>query len=625
VTRARDAETIHQALDGPIAGDRQAAAGQRTGVVGFAVLPSLPATLAPSTSLTREAERRLSMIADGTRPDRVGGIASPAASGPSDARLGQPAGVGQPIQWWREASLVADVAGVFEGGGAKGLAFAGALRALRRRERWFRAVAGASAGAITAALIAAGADPDQLETWTHDGLQTLASQLAAPQRRLARARFSWRALHHLASPTTAAIATSDDLGTWLRKCFATLRGNEAVTFGELFEATEIELTVVAVDLIGRKHRIFCHTWTPDIPVADAVIASSSIPFALPATRLSMEADPRYGTPVVDGGVWTNFPTFVFHDEQFRAHHGLPPIGDQHVIGFLLDEDGDTPYDEACDRPHAFGRIPPRLSADPVDGDLRPAELLLSYDDAVIDDAIDRTGFLHQGRIAAEASDLTDVIGDTTRVSGFRTTKRLPPSDKPVDVLKRLHDGQRPWLAHLLQGLGLLANPYVTVALLAGTCVGSIGLLTAVVDRRPDSIGWAVAWGLGLATTIVVVVSALALSVFLLLAHAATHWPIRRYGILLTATYAAGSGAPYWTGRTVPGGRDDGVIRLPIPPELTTLSFAATQELRADVVRRADDTTTERLASILRDVDPLAGPTTTGDRPTEHTSVTQPPQ
>ena len=64
----------------------------------------------------------------------------------------------------------------------------------------------------------------------------------------------------------------------------------------------------------------------------------------------------------------------------------------------------------------------------------------------------------------------------------------------------------------------------------------------------------------------------------LFAHSATHWPMREYGILLAATYTAGSGAPYWSGRAV-GESDDGVIRLPIPEELTTMSFVVTAECR----------------------------------------------
>ena len=55
--------------------------------------------------------------------------------------------MGDPM-WW--AGMDARVNGVFKGGGAKGLLYAGALEALAERGVWFRAVGGASAGAITA-------------------------------------------------------------------------------------------------------------------------------------------------------------------------------------------------------------------------------------------------------------------------------------------------------------------------------------------------------------------------------------------------------------------------------------------------------------------------------------------
>src|ERR671915_967882 len=53
--------------------------------------------------------------------------------------------------------------GVFEGGGVKGIAFVGALEAARERgiERWVN-VAGTSAGAIIASLLAVGYEPRQL-------------------------------------------------------------------------------------------------------------------------------------------------------------------------------------------------------------------------------------------------------------------------------------------------------------------------------------------------------------------------------------------------------------------------------------------------------------------------------
>lgn len=55
------------------------------------------------------------------------------------------------------------VDGVFEGGGALGVAYVGALRALETHGIWFRRVAGNSAGAITACMIAAGLTASEIE------------------------------------------------------------------------------------------------------------------------------------------------------------------------------------------------------------------------------------------------------------------------------------------------------------------------------------------------------------------------------------------------------------------------------------------------------------------------------
>jgi len=55
-----------------------------------------------------------------------------------------------------------DCYGIFEGGGAKGLAHVGALKACEERKIVFRGVAGTSAGAIIAGLIAVGYTAEEL-------------------------------------------------------------------------------------------------------------------------------------------------------------------------------------------------------------------------------------------------------------------------------------------------------------------------------------------------------------------------------------------------------------------------------------------------------------------------------
>src|SRR5687768_14936004 len=72
--------------------------------------------------------------------------------------------------WWRSPERREQWNGVFQGGGAKGVAYVGALRAVQEAGCWFRAVAGSSAGAITACMIAASLTPDEIETASRSGL-----------------------------------------------------------------------------------------------------------------------------------------------------------------------------------------------------------------------------------------------------------------------------------------------------------------------------------------------------------------------------------------------------------------------------------------------------------------------
>jgi hypothetical protein len=123
-------------------------------------------------------------------------------------------------------------------------------------------------------------------------------------------------------------------------------------FRELFDLTRIELHVVAVDLSVRRVMVFNYTLTPLADVADAVMASATIPTAFeplifmtysdrPAAAAAAagtpEASPAFRL-IADGGIASNFPSFVFRDEGFRAYAGLASVPETTpVVGFLLDE------------------------------------------------------------------------------------------------------------------------------------------------------------------------------------------------------------------------------------------------------------------------------------------------
>ena len=241
-----------------------------------------------------------------------------------------------PAQYWygRPGAIEHLFYGVFEGGGAKGVAYSGALLAMAESKCWFRAVAGASAGAITASLVASGLPPEAMEGLTEEALELVRTGIWAGLRRLRK---------------TTGYFQSDGLRTWLNKTFTEqvqksgATPAEDVTFAELHAATGIELNVVATDLSLRPQVIFSHIETPNCAIADAVVASSSIPYAFPS-RLLQVAEGEGGDrlslhTMVDGGVWSNFPIHIFEDKTFRKSQGREPeeIELDRLLGFLLHE------------------------------------------------------------------------------------------------------------------------------------------------------------------------------------------------------------------------------------------------------------------------------------------------
>ncbi len=211
---------------------------------------------------------------------------------------------------------------MFKGGGAKGIAYAGALQACEDAGITLRAVAGSSAGAITATMIACGYSARTSAEKMPEALAAIDSP--------ARAMFRFG---------RSSLLDNAQLHWWLRRTIAeSVRGQfegepADCTFSQLFDKTEIELFIVTMDLATGQPVVFSHSLTPDVSVAAAVVASSAIPVAFPPSRMTAN-DEIYR--LVDGGAWANYPAFVFLDADFRAYHGLPQLNDANTIGFILD-------------------------------------------------------------------------------------------------------------------------------------------------------------------------------------------------------------------------------------------------------------------------------------------------
>lgn len=205
---------------------------------------------------------------------------------------------------------------VFQGGGVKGIAYAGALAALERRGLLaaVRGVAGASAGAFTAMLVAAGCD-------------------AATIARIATGT-DYTALEDHFDPLRLAthygLYRGEALHGWIAGAFAASGLDPRLSFAALAERTGRDLRVFATDLTQRAAREFSARATPTVAVVDAVRASMSIPLMFPAWRFADAApdDHLY----VDGGVVMNYPIAAFDDEAplaatlgFRLVPGPAPV------------------------------------------------------------------------------------------------------------------------------------------------------------------------------------------------------------------------------------------------------------------------------------------------------------
>ena len=221
--------------------------------------------------------------------------------------------------------------GVFSGGGIKGLAFAGAIKAAEEAgyTEWV-SLGGTSAGAITAMALAVGYDAD--------GLKDLFS-------------FDFSKIDDRGGPFGLGVVENyfdhgivrgKALGEWIDSVLAGApeknSGQPPRTFGELTRT----LKVVGTDIVHERMVVFPDDagkylddhgdpYTPgNFPIATAVRISAGYPGFFPPIALT-DAATRSPGAMVDGGVAASFPVFLFDDPKpqwptwaFRLFGGAPP-------------------------------------------------------------------------------------------------------------------------------------------------------------------------------------------------------------------------------------------------------------------------------------------------------------
>lgn len=215
---------------------------------------------------------------------------------------------------------------VFQGGGVKGSAYAGAVEVLEQRgllapvER----VAGTSAGAITASLLAVGAGSEGLAAAVRetdfgsflDGKYSVFGDTS-------------RLIKHF------GVYAGNQFSELLRAQVKRYAGDAELTLGQLRDKAAAEpgrfrqLYVVASNVTRQAPEVLCAETHPEMPVWQAVRTSMSIPLLFEAVRLKEHL-------YVDGGLAWNYAIDLFDDPD--PHDAVPRAGfprDPTTLGFAV--------------------------------------------------------------------------------------------------------------------------------------------------------------------------------------------------------------------------------------------------------------------------------------------------
>jgi NTE family protein len=202
---------------------------------------------------------------------------------------------------------------VFEGGGVKGIAYGGALQKLEELKilQNIERVAGTSAGAITATLLAIGYEAKEIsDIIANTNFQDFADEDEGYLKDIYRffVYFGWH--------------KGDKLKQWTSDHLFVKFGKADLTFSELHHHSELsetvsqrrirDLYIVGSNLTTHKSELYSHETTPDMQIRDAVRISMSIPFYFQAV-FSKTKD-----VLVDGGVIRNYPINIFDDNGYNA-------------------------------------------------------------------------------------------------------------------------------------------------------------------------------------------------------------------------------------------------------------------------------------------------------------------
>ncbi|MBP6015915.1 MAG: patatin-like phospholipase family protein [Candidatus Promineofilum sp.] len=287
---------------------------------------------------------------------------------------------------------------VFEGGGAKGMVFVGALEEFARRGHTFGRLLGTSAGAITATYLAAGFSVgemlDALNEKDERGVSIFMQFLGRPRpftpseiagsttsqvlerldipfipnflesridRQLLNLMSYEELIHFFAFIERGGWYSGEAFIMWAQSKLdqPTPDGHPRqlgrLTFAEFYVKTGRELSLIAADTTARRLLVLNHRTAPRLPVVWAMRMSMSLPLVWEEV-IWQEEWGNYlnravaGHRIVDGGLLSNFPMELFISGDPHVQAIMGPKISQGILGLLIDERLPVPGAEIEPRP-----------------------------------------------------------------------------------------------------------------------------------------------------------------------------------------------------------------------------------------------------------------------------------
>ncbi|MBC7933909.1 MAG: patatin-like phospholipase family protein [Rhizobacter sp.] len=201
-----------------------------------------------------------------------------------------------------------------EGGGVRGIAYAGVVKVLEQKGilQNIEKVAGSSAGAIAGLMISIGYTAAEMDSILTD---------------LAIEKFNdgnWGALgKYNRVKNNYGIYKGSQFEKWLKQLVFTKTGKEELTFSELHglhlnNARYKDLYVTGTNLSKQQLEIFSYEHSPQMPVALAVRISGGVPFYFEPValnndlkRITKKDSLAIVNFYVDGGMLCNYPISMF--------------------------------------------------------------------------------------------------------------------------------------------------------------------------------------------------------------------------------------------------------------------------------------------------------------------------